>query len=310
MLFYITPCKRGPKEKHLDNRFTQSEHAAIDFCQQLAKSHYENFPVASKILPRQLRLPIVVIYAFARIADDLADEESDAQVALHNLEEWKAKLERTISGSVPDDPVFIALSAILRYYPISPKYLFDLLTAFRRDIYNPAYPDWNSLQDYCRYSANPIGRLLLELNHSHTNALLPLSDAICSGLQLINFWQDLSVDIPRGRLYLPESEYTKYTDAPFAPEQLKPEARAALLQTLLNKTKDIYTAGRPLGKALKGRLGIEVNMIYFSGLRILQKIENMGEKIFFLRPKLNILDAVSILFRVLIHAGAKNHHKE
>ncbi len=182
-----------------------AEHVQTSYqhCMALARSHYENFPTASKLIRADLRPAVAAIYAFARTADDMADEgDESADKRLKQLDAWETLLERCATDEV-DHPVFLALGDAIRRHALPVSCLHDLLTAFRMDVSIHAYSSFDELQFYCRHSANPVGRLMLALHGINAPQALSASDHICTALQLANFWQDLSVDLPNGRCYLP-----------------------------------------------------------------------------------------------------------
>lgn len=267
--------------------------------------HYENFPVASWLCPARLRPPIIAIYHFARTADDLADEgDLPPPERLALLAAYRRDLARVTSGESPSprwSGVFEPLRSAVRAFSLPPRLLDELLDAFMQDVGNPLYPDRDRLLDYCRRSANPIGRLLLHLYGIDDQAALAQSDAICSALQLINFWQDFSVDHPRGRCYLPQDMAQRHGvdldallhgKAAGAPER-------ALLATLCRWTADLMQEGAPLVRRLPGRVGWELRLVVQGGLRILEKIEAMNPASFTYRPTLGALDLPPMLWRAL-----------
>jgi squalene synthase HpnC len=263
--------------------------------------HYENFPVASLLCPPLLRGPIVAIYRFARTADDIADEGSAAAAErLAALRDYAAALEDAAAGRRagrwPEvfDPLRTAIAE--HALPVSP--LHDLLEAFSQDCGNPRYADHAELLDYCRRSANPIGRLLLHLYGVRDVTALARADAICTALQLINFWQDPSVDLPRGRSYFPredlerhgigEAELRAGVDTP---------ATQALIAALCGRARELMREGSPLATALPGRIGWELRLVVQGGLRILDKIERGGHRTLSARPTLAGADLPAMLWR-------------
>lgn len=242
---------------------------------KLAQRHYENFPVASWLLPRRLRLPVAAIYAFARSADDIADEgDADASKRLAGLDAYRAQLDRLARGEPVDGPVFIALADAVSSYrlPLAPFY--DLLSAFRQDVTQTRYADFAELADYCRRSANPIGRLLLHLYGVDGDAPRTWSDSICTGLQLTNFLQDLGDDYARGRVYLPQDLLAR---AGIAGEALAGRTADAALRGVLHaeiaRARGLLRTGRPLIRALPGRAAWELRFTLAGGLRVLDKLD-------------------------------------
>lgn len=269
--------------------------------------HYENFPVASWLCPRPLRAPITAIYWFARVADDMADE-GDAPVAQRqaDLAAYRAELARVASGQVPAPrwaAVFTPLSQAIRDHALPLHLLDDLLDAFIQDTGNPLYPDRTALLDYCRRSANPIGRLLLHLYGIREESALARSDAVCSALQLINFWQDLSVDLPRGRCYLPLADAARHglrADA----VQAGPagQAEKTLVRDLCGWAQQLMLEGAPLTRQITGRAGWELRLVVQGGLRILEKIAAMDFATLSQRPALGRRDAPRLLWRAIVHS--------
>jgi squalene synthase HpnC len=266
--------------------------------------HYENFPVASWLCPPALRPPITAIYWFARTADDLADEGTTLPAQRHaDLRAYRTDLHRVAAGLAASERwrgVFEPLSRMLAQHQLPPRLLDDLLTAFIRDIDNPIYPDRDAVLDYCRYSANPIGRLLLHLYGVQDEVALRQSDAVCSALQLINFWQDLSVDLPRGRHYISNSDLRQH-QVPRTQLQCRPPSAAhrSLLLDLVGWSRRLMLEGAPLVHRLPGRMGWELRLVVQGGLRVLEKIEAMDETSFVSRPTVAAADAPLLLWRAL-----------
>ncbi len=269
--------------------------------------HYENFPVASWLCPRHLRPPVTAIYWFARVADDIADE-GDAPAAQRqaDLAAYRAELARVAAGEAPAPRwahIFSPLSRAMREHTLPPTLLDDLLDAFVQDSDNPLYPDRAALLDYCRRSANPIGRLLLHLYGIRDETALARSDAVCSALQLINFWQDLSVDLPRGRCYLPQDDAARHglraeavRAGPASP------AEKALVRDLCAWAQQLMLDGAPLARQIPGHAGWELRLVVQGGLRILEKIAAMDFATLSRRPALTRGDAPRLLWRALVHS--------
>lgn len=265
--------------------------------------HYENFPVASWLCPPRLRPAVVVIYHFARTADDLADE-GDAPMAqrLDGLQAYRADLMQVATNQTPSarwPQIFDPLAGAIQHYRLPVHLLDDLLSAFIQDCANPLYPDRSSLLDYCSRSANPVGRLMLHLYGVTDTAALRRSDAICTALQLVNFWQDLSVDHPRGRCYLPGADAATHgvnREALLGGARAGP-AEAALLGELLDWTFHFMREGAPLVHQLPGRMGLELRLVVQGGLRVLEKVRRMNPKSYTQRPTLNGLDVPRLLWR-------------
>ena len=262
-----------------------------------AVEHYENFPVASILMPRRLRRPVAAIYHFARAADDIADEGdlSDAQ-RLSQLDAFRAELERIAEGEAPLTTLFQNLAVEIKNYALPMQPHYDLLDAFSQDVLQKRYRDYDELLEYCRRSANPIGALLLHLYDEATPVNLAYSNAICTSLQLINFWQDVAKDYAIGRIYLPQDEMAQYqvSETQIA-EGLVDDAWRNLMQFQVDRARALMQAGAPLGNILTGRIGLEMRMIIAGGLRILSKLENVQFDMFSRRPVLKKLDWVIML---------------
>ena len=261
-------------------------------------SHYENFPVASILLPRRLRRAVEVIYYFARQADDIADEGDlpDAE-RLAKLDEFRAELKRIESGATPQTPLFEALAEIVQKYQLPVQLLHDLLDAFSQDVIKKRYANYDELLDYCRRSANPVGRLLLHLYEAATPQNLAYSDDICTSLQLINFWQDVQKDHAIARIYLPQDEMTRFgvSEAHIAQNRAD-QAWQALMQFQVQRAREMMRRGSPLGSILGGRIGLEMRLIIAGGNRILSKLEKTQYDMFRHRPLLRPLDWLIMLF--------------
>jgi len=265
--------------------------------------HYENFPVASWLCPPALRPPITAIYWFARCADDLADEgDAPAAQRLADLADYRAELRKAATGEPPAprwQHIFTPLARQIRDHDLPVALLNDLLQAFIRDVPNPRYTDRPALLDYCRQSANPVGRLLLHLHGITDRNALTQSDAICSALQLINFWQDLSVDLPRGRCYLPDEDLMRHgMDATELPTTDTP-ATQALVADLCAWAQTMMLSGASLVHRLPGRAGWELRGVVQGGLRILEKIAAMHHCSLTRRPTLGPADVALMAARSL-----------
>jgi len=273
----------------------------------LSVDHYENFPVASVLCPPALRPAVAAIYHFARTADDLADEgDAPAAARRQALQDYRADLQACVDGR-PVSPrwtrVFVPLSHELPR--LQPRLLHDLLDAFEQDLSPPRYRDRAHLLDYCRRSANPVGRLLLGLYGVGDPVSLQRSDAICSALQLINFWQDFTRDGPNGRLYVPQDDLDRHGVS--AEDVLacrdSPAARA-LIADLCAWARELMQHGAPLALTLRGRIGWELRLVVQGGLRILDKIEARGHDSLLHRPAIQGSDAPRLLWRALTMRAA------
>mgnify|MGYP000538843209 CR=1 FL=1 len=270
----------------------------------MSVDHYENFPVASVLCPSALRPAVAAIYYFARTADDVADEgEATPGRRLADLAAYRAELATACNGDgafTRWPQVFGPLRTVLAMHALPVDLLTDLLSAFEQDVVKTTYANRADLLDYCRRSANPIGRLLLHLYGVSGAQVLRQSDAICTALQLANFWQDLSVDTPRGRLYLPESDCARHAvDAPALLAQRDAQNVRALIADMVDWSRDLMHAGAPLVHAIPGRAGWELRLVVQGGLRILEKITAMDFATLRTRPKLYWYDAPLLLWRAM-----------
>ena len=269
--------------------------------------HYENFPVASILLPRRLRHPVEVIYAFARSADDIADEgDALPDDRLASLNEYRAELDKIARGQEPDLALFQALQKVITDYRLPLQPFHDLLDAFSQDVIKVRYENFGELIQYCRCSANPVGRLMLHLFGLTTPQALAMSDGICTALQLINFWQDVAVDWSKGRVYIPQEDLVRFqvSESQIAAGSMSPQWQN-LMRFEIERTRKMLQAGAPLGLMLPGRMGLELRMIILGGERILKKLwDNQGD-IFNHRPKLQMTDWFYMLGRALFPRSFK-----
>lgn len=267
-----------------------------------APNHYENFPVGSIILPRKLRQPIHAIYAFARTADDIADEgNATPEQRRKELNHLRNELDLIAQNKQPETELMRCLNhqAIAPYQmPLQPFY--DLLSAFEQDISKTRYQNFGEVIDYCRRSANPVGRMMLHLYGEHNPQSIAQSDGICTALQLINFWQDIAIDLKKGRIYLPQDDLAKFdvTEQDLMAEKFTPNLQS-LLRYECQRTYKILHAGAPLGKNLTGRIGFELRMIILGGNQILENMAKNHYDIFKNRPTLKIKDWLIILKRAI-----------
>ena len=277
-----------------------------------AVTHYENFPVASLLCPAHLRQPIAAIYAFARAADDLADEgDAPAAARLADLTAFRADLYAIAQGQPPSPRwahIFAPLATELHRHTLPVPLLDDLLSAFIQDTQKSdeatGYADRTELLDYCRRSANPVGRLLLHLYGVTDAAALQESDAICTALQLINFWQDLSVDLPRGRYYVPQADCEAHRVSQATLRALSPTADTTrLVADCAHWARTTLQRGAPLVHRVPGRAGWELRLVVQGGLRILDKIDALDGRNLHTRPRLGIWDWGVMLGRALMMRG-------
>ena len=254
--------------------------------------HYENFPVASRLVPEHLRGAVVAIYRFARAADDIADEgDATDEQRLVDLRAFGAQLDRIAAGERPSEPPFDDLADTIRKHHLPLACFHDLLSAFAQDVTQKRYADFAQLLDYCNRSANPVGRLLLHLYKTASTDNLQRADAICSGLQLANFWQDVTVDWAKGRIYVPQDDLRRFgvTEAQIAEGRFDANW-SRLLGFEVARTRAMLEGGRPLAAALPLRLRLELRMVVAGGLRILGKLDATGGNVFRRRPKLHAFD--------------------
>ena len=270
----------------------------------MSVDHYENFPVASWLCPPELRTPITAIYRFARTADDIADEGDAAPATrVGDLADFRADLFAVASGAAPSlrwPQVFVPLGAAIARHRLPTTLLADLLDAFGADAVQTRYGDRTALLDYCRRSANPIGRLLLHLHAIDDAESLTRSDAICSALQLANFWQDLGADATRGRVYVPAADAQRHGVSIAELLDLRDSARVrALVVELVGWARELMLSGAPLVHAIGGRAGWELRFVVQGGLRILEKIDRLGGATLQERPSIRWRDAPVLAARAL-----------
>jgi hydroxysqualene synthase len=277
--------------------------AAYAACEQDASSHYENFPVASLLLPRRMRPHVAAVYAFARAADDFADEGTRSAGERHALlDGWLRRLRHAAVSTepgpapAPGEPanapaIFIAVGASMREHDLPASLFEDLVSAFRQDVTTTRYASWAELFDYCRRSANPVGRLVLRIAGYRDPALDTASDAVCTALQLTNFWQDVKIDADRGRIYLPAEERAAHgaREEDLHDGRITPEWRR-VLAAATGRTRTLFEAGRPVCDGVSGRLKYELRATWLGGTRILDKLERSGFDPIHARPKLGVAD--------------------
>jgi phytoene synthase len=282
--------------------------AAYASCARDASAHYENFPVASLLLPRRMRPHVAAVYAFARAADDFADEGDRSVEERHALLDlWQCRLREAASAPLEEtrpattgEPanareIFIAIGATMRACRLEPALFEDLLSAFRQDVTVSRYSAWGDLFDYCRRSANPIGRLVLRIGGGSNETFDRWSDAICTALQLTNFWQDVVLDYRRGRIYMPLEEMRTHG----AQEQSLAEGRITAeweraLASAARRTRMLFDEGRPLCDQVRGRLGWELRAMWLGGTRILDRLESVGFDVARRRPSIGATDLVRL----------------
>jgi len=272
----------------------------------MSVDHYENFPVASLLLPARLRPAVATLYAFARSADDLADEgDASPEQRLQALQEYAQELDRIEAGETPQSALFQRLQAVIEQERLPLQPLRDLLSAFRQDVVTTRYADFATLLDYCRRSANPVGRLLLHLYRQDGPVDIQDSDAICTALQLINFWQDVAIDWQKGRIYLPQEDMQGFgVSADDLAGARMSSAWRELMRFEVARARALMLSGAPLALRLPGRIGWELRLVVQGGLRILDKIEACDFDVFRQRPVIGKADWPAIGWRALRMARA------
>ena len=270
---------------------------AEEMTRRLATSHYENFLVASILLPRSMRQPFYNVYAFCRTADDLADESSSPEVATAELASFEDRLNEVFAGKA-ESPIFIALAKTIREYDLPKQPFADLLDAFRQDQTKNRYQNIEEILDYCRRSANPVGQIVLRLGNSYDAVNCQLSDKICSGLQLANFWQDVARDFQIGRIYLPQDEMTRYgvdESMLMADSTAKPLRR--LLANECDRAEKMLRQGLPLADRVTAWLANDIRLFAHGGLQTLNAIRRIDFDVLRRRPKVSKLRQASLVFR-------------
>jgi hydroxysqualene synthase len=269
---------------------------AFAYCEARTKAHYENFPVGL-FVPRARRPYVYALYAFARTADDFADEPIYEGVRREKLDDWERLLDAACRGEA-EGPIFVALAETVRRFAIPKQLLLDLLSAFRQDVDKTRYQSWEELLDYCRRSADPVGRLVLLVFEQAGEDLPPLSDAICTGLQLANHWQDAALDYQRGRIYVPEELLRRHGVAEwdFAGRRVS-DAWRGLMGELISRSRELFERGRPLCDRVSSELRFEMRLTWLGGMSILDRIEAVGGDVFDRRPKHSALDKAGLAWR-------------
>lgn len=267
---------------------------AQSYCRALGRSHYENFPLVSCLLPRHLHQHFYNIYAYCRWADDLADEIDDSQQSLQLLAWWRNELADCYQGHARH-PVFVALRTTIAEFDILAEPFNDLISAFEQDQRVQEYETFDQLRDYCRRSADPVGRLVLYLCRRYDEQNVAWSDSICTGLQLANFWQDVHRDSLMGRIYLPREDRDRfgYTRADFD-ARITNAAFLELMRFEVERAREYLLAGLPLVEVLPGRLQVDIELFARGGLKILERIEAAGFRMWDERPVVSKRDAAGL----------------
>jgi len=274
---------------------------AIAYCERLTRSHYENFPVASRLLPARVRPAIYSIYAFARTADDFADEGSATSAErLKKLDEWGGKLKDCYRG-VAANPIFIALRETVASRDIPSKPLEDLLAAFRMDVTKSRYNTFNEVLHYCDHSANPVGRLILQIFGYANEENIARSDQFCTALQLANFWQDLSIDIQKPRVYIPldDIERFDYTETELFAGVFDERFRK-LMMFQVERTDAMFQRAKPLVSNVGRDLRLELSLTWNGGMTILNKIRRLDYDVLSRRPRITKLDTVPLFVKSIL----------
>jgi len=278
---------------------TPSVEQARRYCESLARQHYENFHVATQLLPRRARIHFYPVYAYCRWADDLGDETGDPARSLELLDRWEEELDSCYRGEARH-PVFVALRATIEQCQIPPEPFRDLITAFRQDQIKTRYQTFAELLDYCRYSANPVGRLVLYVCGYRDPERQQLSDFTCTALQLANFWQDVERDYRIGRIYIPLDAMARhgYSEGDLAAGRYD-ERFANLLRELVERTRELFLKGLPLIAQVDRRLGVDIELFSRGGMEILRRIERQNYNVLARRPALDASDKALLLAATL-----------
>lgn len=271
---------------------------AFAHCEARTRGHYENFPVGL-LVPRAKRRYVHALYAFARAADDFADEPMYEGMRVEKLDQWEARVHAAYEGRA-EDAIFLAVQQTVRDLDIPKALLLDLLSAFRQDTWKQRYETWDELLDYCRRSADPVGRLVLRVFGYRDPSLDHLSDRICTALQLTNHWQDLGIDLARGRLYVPRELLERFSvrEWDLNAGRVTPEFRA-LMGELILRTRALFQEGRPLCDRVGRDLRFEMRLTWLGGSSILDAIERVSYDVFRQRPHHGVLAKASLAWRAL-----------
>lgn len=296
--FFLRPIEFVASARANSHPWTLAESEA--YTRWLATSHYENFHVVSFLLPKHLHQDFYNVYAYCRWSDDLGDETGDTAESLRLLTWWGGELEAMYGGSTPVHPVFLALQATAARRELPKDPFANLLKAFVQDQRVTRYEDWDAVFAYCVNSADPVGRLLLMLCGYRDEERFRLSDKICTGLQLANFWQDVSVDLTKGRIYLPLQLLRKHgvAEQDVVSSQDSPAFRAAVREAV-GVARTLFEDGRPLVKTLNRRLALDIDLFVRGGLQVLKKIEAIDYGVLLERPKIGKAERAGLLLRAL-----------
>ena len=290
------PTKRQPLDGQTANVYTLAD--AFAYCQRLALNHYENFTVASWLLPRALRGHVYAVYAFCRHVDDLGDEAPGDRLRL--LDDWRAELERCYH-STPRHPILVALQETIRCFAIPPQPFLKLIEANRMDQRTSRYHTFEELLRYCDHSANPVGHLFLYLFGHADGERQGLADATCTALQLTNFWQDIAVDLGKGRVYIPQEDMARFG---YPEEELERgivnDSFRALMAFEVGRTRELFAKGLGLLDMVDGRLKVDIKLFSLGGLAVLKALERNGYDVFRRQPRLSRWQKAALFVRGLL----------
>jgi squalene synthase HpnC len=294
---FLAPKDFVQSPEALDRKYTKAE--AEQYTRWLATSHYENFHVVSFLLPKRLHQDFYNVYAFCRWADDLGDEIGDTQESLRLLAWWRTELEAMYQGQVRH-PVFVALEGTAAQYGLPQQLFADLITAFEQDQTVTRYQTWEDLFGYCRNSANPVGRLVLRLCGYADPERDRLSDATCTALQLANFWQDVTVDLKKDRVYLPLAMIAKHGYSLKQLQRLECNQQfKAAMREAVEVARELFVTGLALPKTVNKRLAFDLELFSRGGLRVLEKIERLDYNVLAQRPTVSKFERVQLLLSSL-----------
>ncbi len=272
---------------------------AFEYCEGIARSHYENFPIGW-FIPASIRRYLFAVYAFARTADDFADEEAYRNERTLRLDTYERLLDQAAGGHA-DEPLFVAIAETLGKTGLPLQLLKNLLVAFRLDVTKRRYRTYSELESYCLYSANPIGRIVLHLSGIDDPELLTCSDRICTGIQLVNHWQDIEVDLQKDRVYLPEEDLERFC---YSLDELSnrsvTESFRSLMRFEIARTRSLFYEGKPLLSALGRRLRWQVSLMWLGPMQILNKIEQVDYDVFKARPTISSQELMRLFLSVFL----------
>ncbi len=303
-----TELRLGPRD-FVFNETALARHSspseAVAYTRWLATSHYENFHVVSFLLPKRLHQDFFNVYAYCRWADDLGDEIGDTQESRRLLHWWGGELDRMYAGDATH-PVFVALQLTVEKHAIPKQPFADLLHAFLQDQEVARYPEWKDILSYCEYSANPVGRLILYLGGYSGPERQELSDATCTALQLANFWQDVTVDLKKDRVYIPLEVLDRhsYSVSDLFALRFNPSFRQ-LMQECVSRADRLFEKGLPLARTLDRALALDVDLFSRGGIRILDKIRQQDYNVLAQRPRISKLERVSLLIQAMLRLAVR-----